>query len=101
MILPMLEGTRASPDFNATDGDGTNEVTALSEEEQLRAQYNKAAAVTAALQGLIDGRKARGADYTSLAKVMAKAEKKKAHLRAKLAEYGVAEALTARAERPL
>jgi hypothetical protein len=100
MIRPMLEGTRASPDFNATAGDGMDEATPLPEEKRLRAQYNKAAAVSAALQGLIDGRKARGVDCTPLAKVLEKAEKKKAHLRAKLAEYGAAERLTARTEKP-
>jgi len=100
MIRPMLEGTRASPDFDATAGDGADEGIPLPEEKRLRAQYNKAAAVSAAVQSLIDGRKARGADCTPLAKVLEKAEKKKAHLRAKLAEYGAVEGLIAPTEKP-
>jgi len=97
----MLDGTRTSPDFNATAEDEAPEFVALSEEERLRAQYNKAAAVSAALQGLIDGRKERGSDYASLEKVLQKAEKKKAYLKAKLVKFGAADNLEARPLKPL
>jgi hypothetical protein len=101
MNRAMLEGRRASPDFNADPDEETEEFAALTEEERLRAQHNKAAAVSAALQGLIGGRKKRGGDHVSLEKVLQKAEKKKERLRAKLAKFGADKHPTFQQEKPL
>jgi hypothetical protein len=100
MIRPMLECTQTGTGIaslgNAEKETGDSHAT----EQRLRAQYNTAAAISAAIQGLIEGRKARGGDWEALSKLRQRAETKKEHLHARLAELGRAEMLSARGGKP-
>jgi len=100
MHRPMLEGSKTGMDIASLQNAEKQAGEAHTREQRLQAQYNKAAALSAAVQTLIEGRRARGGDCEALSKLRQMVEAKKAHLHARLTELGRVELLPARRGTP-
>jgi hypothetical protein len=100
MIRPMLQCTQTGIDIASREHAEKETGDSHTTKQRLRAQYNKAAAMSAALQGLIEGRRVRGGDCEALSELRQRAEAKKEHLHARLTELGGAEMLSARSRKP-